>query len=392
MSSTLSRRSTLGLIGGTIALTLGEFDADAARRKNRGRGKQQRKRKNRRNRQAACKATGRRACDIASVGPNARLTQCDLAQAGLVGASLQGAKLDRANLKGAHLLAADLEGGNLDRTCLAGASLRNANLRNANVARASFASADLCGADLRGSNVIQAQVADADVCCGTLLGDGTSAAPCRAGTACCGTGCVPLNSDPYNCGACGNTCAMGEICCNGQCDAPSNSGACSISGVQCLTPSDDLQTAISGAKAGDVLRLCQGTWHITETLLIDVDLQIVGGFDGGTSEIDAGNSCQVFGIRENAHVTMTNVAIHGGEDQDGAGIFNQGYLTLGDCNVNVNSAFGYGGGIYNEGTLRLVRGFVQDNTAYNEDFGYGGLGLYNDEGTVIIEGASVSYN
>ena len=389
----VSRRRAFGLATGAIGLAFGVTETEAAKRH--GRRRKKRRRKNRHgsgSNNGQCKSAGSRTCDVSEAKPGAALSQCNFAQAGLVGVSLQSATLEKANLSGAHLLASDLAGANLKQACLAGASLRNADLRGANVSKASFVNADLCGADFRSSNVTPAQIAAAETCCGTLLSDGASAAPCRSGTTCCGTGCVPLDTDPYNCGACGYSCASGEICCNGQCGAPSSSGDCSVADVQCLKPEDDLQAAIRSARPGDVITLCQGTWKIQDTLLIDVDLQITGGFDGGTSEIDAGLNCQVFGIRKNVRVTMSNITIQGGRNGNGAGIFNQGYLTLGDCNINGNDALQYGGGIYNEGSLRIVRGFVQKNTAYNEDFGYGGLGLFNDEGVITIEGASISNN
>src|SRR5262249_9255188 len=46
---------------------------------------------------------------------------------------------------------------------------------------------------------------------------------CGAGTTCCQGQCVPLSafqSDPANCGFCGNACAAGELCLAGVCKPP----------------------------------------------------------------------------------------------------------------------------------------------------------------------------
>lgn len=54
-------------------------------------------------------------------------------------------------------------------------------------------------------------------------------APCSPGLGCCADACVPVNSDPLNCGACGNRCPMGSGCCGGQCiplGTVLNCGAC----------------------------------------------------------------------------------------------------------------------------------------------------------------------
>lgn len=52
---------------------------------------------------------------------------------------------------------------------------------------------------------------------------------CAAGSNFCGGHCVSLNSDPNNCGACGQVCGGGTICTNGFCTG----GTCSSSQVYC---------------------------------------------------------------------------------------------------------------------------------------------------------------
>ncbi len=53
---------------------------------------------------------------------------------------------------------------------------------------------------------------------------------CAAGSACCAGGCVSVQADDRNCGACGNACGLGRTCCNGSCTDVArdafNCGAC----------------------------------------------------------------------------------------------------------------------------------------------------------------------
>jgi hypothetical protein len=52
---------------------------------------------------------------------------------------------------------------------------------------------------------------------------------CSAGTACCNGTCTSMNSDPHNCGACGNVCpAAAPICNQGTCNGcPGGTTYCS---------------------------------------------------------------------------------------------------------------------------------------------------------------------
>lgn len=403
-----TRRGALTLAGGAIAAALMREDAGAARRKRQRRKGKRRKHQRNTNQNDStstntggntsgqifnvCVEAGTRACSRLDVKTSASINQCNLAGAALVGVVAKAFAGDQISFKDAHLLAANFSAANLSRACFAGASLRNAVLTATNLDFADLTGADLCGANFTASTVTPAQVLAGEVCCSTVLADGASAAPCRDGWDCCGEGCANLQTDPYNCGACGNTCGVGELCCNGGCIDPQVDGFCGLESAQCLSPDSDLHTAIANTGEGGGLILCGGTWHITKTLLLGSDIQIIGGWDGGTTVIDAGDTCQVFGIRSGVHVTMSNVSVRGGNAESGAGIFNQGHLTLGDCDVNANSAVQYGGGIYNENSLRVARGAVQHNTAYSSDAEYAGLGIYNDEGTVLVQEASVSSN
>jgi len=78
-----------------------------------------------------------------------------------------------------------------------------------------------------------------DTCgpCETCNKDANQCEPttCGGGQACCGSGCVDTQTDPNNCGACGNTCGAGQMCCGGGCvDTATDSNNCGSCGNVCL--------------------------------------------------------------------------------------------------------------------------------------------------------------
>ncbi|MCA9862678.1 MAG: pentapeptide repeat-containing protein [Thermomicrobiales bacterium] len=400
VGNNVSRRSALGLL--TLAASLFTLDtADARNRKHRKRrrvrSRRRRRRKDQRARKGAvCKRAGSRACELAQAAPGQDLRNCNLANGALVWANLSGAKASRANLSGAHLLGSELDGADISRACMAGATLRNASLRGANLDGADLGGADLCGADLRGAQVTNAQLSSASACCSTRRSDGSSAAPCSPGRTCCDGGCIDLTTSSANCGACGNTCAAGQVCCEGACVVPGGGQRCSTPDPVCIPSSQDLQQVFDEAEDNVTIHLCAGTWQLTNTLLIAKNLTILGSGDGQGTVLDGGwANIQIVGIRQHATVEFKNVTFTNGVADEGAGLFNQGYLTLYNCQVTRNSAR-QGGGVYNEGTVRVFYGSFADNIVtpgsapFNPD--YSGGAIYNDEGTVYVEGTAFTHN
>ena len=99
------------------------------------------------------------------------------------------------------------------------------------------------------SNALDAQsVEDA----GATLVDGG----CTRGTA-CGGGCTDTNSDPNNCGACSRTCAAGQVCSDGLCQASCGPGLTAC-GRACVDLSaSDTDCGQCGAPCGEGFR-CTG--------------------------------------------------------------------------------------------------------------------------------------
>jgi hypothetical protein len=122
---------------------------------------------------------------------------------------------------------------------------------------------------------------------------------------------------------------------------------------------------------------------------------------------------RVFEVAAKKNVTLSGLTISDGygiatrgylnpNDDKGGGILNFGTLTVSDCTISDNSAYGYentgyGGGIYNAGTLTVSNSTVFSNSTENPapwgnstTYADGG-GIYNT-GTLTVISSTVSGN
>ncbi len=148
-----------------------------------------------------------------------------------------------------------------------------------------------------------------------------------------------------------------------------------------------LREALAAADAsagGDVVRFDASLAGQTVTLALG-QLTIAGEVtvDGGAGvAVSGGGASRVLLIQAGAEVELIGLTVRDGYVTGfpgGAGIRNNGTLTLTDCTVRSNEAerfdASYGGGITNTGTLTVTGSVVRDNVA-----GFGGGGLYNNIG------------
>ena len=174
--------------------------------------------------------------------------------------------------------------------------------------------------------------------------------------------------------------------------------------------------------------LSEGTYTLTrggtrEDLAFIGDLDIAANLtiEGAGAEktiIDAAAIDRVFHVLPGVVLNLSGVTVTGGFEDSGAGILNQGVLTIEECIVTDNSAErssqSIGGGITNDGgevtitestissnTSRTdgggiynARGIVRlfESTLDSNEAGTNGGGLYNAQGTVRLSDSTLSAN
>jgi RTX calcium-binding nonapeptide repeat (4 copies) len=128
--------------------------------------------------------------------------------------------------------------------------------------------------------------------------------------------------------------------------------------------------------------------------------------DGGSAKITVSgdNKYRVFEVgteptNSSAKLTLNKLTVANGSDLFGAGIFNNGTLTVNNSTLSGNSATipllgeGGGGGIWNasSGTLTVNNSTLSGNSAQPELFGKGGA-IYNQGGTITVSNSTLSGN
>ena len=168
----------------------------------------------------------------------------------------------------------------------------------------------------------------------------------------------------------------------------------------CLSPTTACKTighAISLSVSGDSIRVAAATYK--ENLGIDFNLNILGS-SATTTIIDGGGVGTVVAISStSAHVALSRLTIRNGSTYfGGGGISNQGTLRVIDStlsgNVAINSFFAHGGGISNSGTVTISSSTLSGNTARlecNRPCVAEGGGIFNS-GTLTINNSTLSGN
>jgi hypothetical protein len=162
-----------------------------------------------------------------------------------------------------------------------------------------------------------------------------------------------------------------------------------------------LRAMIAGASSGDTITfnippiipgtLTSGTIDLASELLITNNLTIVG--QGADVDIISGSgTSSVFHIT-NGVVNISGLTMWDGKNQVGGGVYSQ-YATstvnLYDCTIEYNASTIYGGaGIWNEGTMSIVGCTVANNVT----LGLGaGAGIYNNFGTLRVTNSTIALN
>jgi hypothetical protein len=178
------------------------------------------------------------------------------------------------------------------------------------------------------------------------------------------------------------------------------------------SPLDDgspgtLRDDILIAHSGDTIVFDPTTMTGKQVILSGSELYIftnltIQGLPAG-SVVDGGGLSRVFDVGHGVSVTLTNLTITGGIDQEGgnfddttggmgAGILNSGTLAVQNCKVTGNTvghvSFFGGGGIYNDvgATLTVTGSTLSGNSAASD-----GGGIFN-AGTLTVTASTLSGN
>ena len=155
-------------------------------------------------------------------------------------------------------------------------------------------------------------------------------------------------------------------------------------------PCETIQNAVNQSGSGDLIELAPGTYF--ENVTIGQSVTIQGDSTLG-STVNGNNSGSVFVINGGSTVNLIGLTITNGNSPfRGGGIHNadNGILTVVNCTISGNRAFGAGGGIMNDAlsqvtgaTLTVINSTISGNQVGNEGGGGGILNIAASTATLV---------
>ena len=151
-------------------------------------------------------------------------------------------------------------------------------------------------------------------------------------------------------------------------------------------PNGSIQNAVDaiGSLETGQATINLGAGTFTGIVTINTDLTLAGAGQNNTTL--QGNS-RVVEVGGGVTTTIDGVTITGGTATTGAGIHNEGNLTLTNSTVTGNIAESAGGGIFSTGILIVQNSLISNNMA-----GLEGGGIYSSDGTVNISDSTITGN
>jgi predicted outer membrane repeat protein len=139
-----------------------------------------------------------------------------------------------------------------------------------------------------------------------------------------------------------------------------------------------IQDAIDHAASGRTISI-QEALHTEANIAVSKNLTIEGQGAANTA-VDGGAAGSVFIISSGVTATLRDLTIQNGKASYGAGVYNNGNLTVVDCVIQDNTATNRGGGIYNESyaTLTATNSAFSGNAAT-----YWGGGIFNSSHSTV---------
>lgn len=156
-------------------------------------------------------------------------------------------------------------------------------------------------------------------------------------------------------------------------------------GTELIYAKQTIQNALDSAPDNSVVNVASGTY--TENLKITKNVNLVGA-GSSTTTIDGNNKDSCIQINPGVTVQITGFNIVHGNAHNGAGINNQGTLTLKDSGVAGNHGQ-LGGGICNNGPAAVL---TLKNTKVTYNGAYHGSGIANHRGTMFLEDSIIEEN
>ena len=155
-----------------------------------------------------------------------------------------------------------------------------------------------------------------------------------------------------------------------------------------VNPAARIQDGVTLVSSGGTVNVAAGTYK--ENVQIDKSLNVKGAGSSSTI-VDGTQAGSVFTIGVNnptTDVTLSKMTVTNGNAYDGGGIWNNdGKLTLTGILLAGNNANNNGGGIYNTGTVSFIDSSITGNIAGN------GGGIYNDpKGALTVKGGQIFSN
>ena len=161
-----------------------------------------------------------------------------------------------------------------------------------------------------------------------------------------------------------------------------------------------VQNGVDAALAGGTVNLAAATYTLAQEVAINKNITVRGAA-ANTTTVSGNNASRVFNVRSNITATLDKMTIANGNttsnpySNNGAGIYNEGQLTLSNSIISQNTAASFkpldeprGGGVFNSGTLNVVDTVISNNTSTASSYG-GGIA---STGTLNINRSTLSGN
>ena len=155
-----------------------------------------------------------------------------------------------------------------------------------------------------------------------------------------------------------------------------------------------LRAALASAASGDLINF---NLKLPTTIVVSSSLSpgngvTIQGPGPNSLAINGGDGVSVFVVQAEG-VVINGLTIEHGSSPVGAGVLNEGALTLVNVAVTDNTiGTQLGAGIFNSGTLTCLVCTVSGNSASSASEGNRGGGIYNFQGTLTIKFSDISSN